>query len=138
MLKFITYALGAFLLWQGVSALLEVNSPSPTPGEPTAFGDRKRVYLFTGSDWCPACKHLEKAVLTKPEWTQFRSNEISWTVVDVSRSGATAQQENQLRQYRIEGFPTMVVTNPSGKELDRRVGVQGGVEDYKSWIRSAR
>jgi len=38
--------------------------------------NRIKVVLFTGTNWCPACRQLDKSVISTPAWKEFVANEI--------------------------------------------------------------
>ncbi len=39
------------------------------------------------------------------------------------------------REFRVEGFPTLILLNPDGKEAKRAEGlVPGGVKGFMKWI----
>ena len=82
---------------------------------------------FNGSDRCPPCKALRKNVLTSPEFIQYAKTNL--VLVDVDFPKFTPQSEEQKKanerlceQYKVEGFPTIVVLNSDGKELTKRSG----------------
>lgn len=78
---------------------------------------------FTGSDWCPWCKLMDKEVFSTDEWEAFAP---SLVLVFLDRPSGyklpdkVNKQNAKLReQYAIEGFPTYVLTLPDGTPLDR-------------------
>ena len=138
MLKFLTVLLAAFLIWQVGGEFSRDAPPTPSPHGSIPMAKRRQVLLFTGSDWCPACVHLEKTILKQRTWKSFQHNEIRLNVIDVGRGGANAGQKAMMKRYRVRGFPTMIVTNVSGRELGRKVGVTGDLNHYVNWIRTER
>jgi protein disulfide-isomerase len=83
---------------------------------------RPLLMLFTGSDWCGYCIRLEDNVLSKSAWESFAREELVLLKVDfprrkkISTSQREANQEIQ-RRYGIRGYPTMVITDDSGKKI---------------------
>lgn len=105
--------------------------------------DKKPVVLeFTGSDWCPPCKMMKKEVFSKPAFESFAKNEIHFVTLDFPKSrpqsDAIKSRNRELAEkFNVEGFPTLVVLDPTGKELGRQVGFMGGgAEAVISWIKS--
>jgi protein disulfide-isomerase len=94
---------------------------------------------FTGSDWCPYCIQMDKEVFAKPAFSSFAGQKLILVKLDfprrASQSPAEKSQNQQLaKQYSIEGFPTYVLLDPSGKEIRRQVGyLEGGPEAFISW-----
>ena len=96
-----------------------------------AKADKKLVLLdFTGSDWCPPCRSLHSTVLTSAEFTKFAKARLVLVEVDFPR---TKKQSPELKaanakleeQFKIEGYPTVIVLDAGGKELFREVGYDG-------------
>ncbi len=103
------------------------------------FTDRK-VILITGTSWCPACKMLERDVIRSAQWRRFAGGSVRFEVYNYPRdnSRVSATQLQLLEKYRISGFPTMLLCDLEGREIGRKVGVQGSANDYIDWISSAR
>jgi thiol:disulfide interchange protein len=97
-----------------------------------------RVLLFTGTEWCPACKTLESQVIATPAWKEFASREIQFRVFNfpADRSKVSAAMQRMAQQYGVRAFPTMLVIGPDHQEISRQVGSGPPVENYKAWIRS--
>jgi thioredoxin-related protein len=97
-----------------------------------AKADKKLVLLdFTGSDWCPPCKKLEKDVFSTSEFKDYAKENLVLVELDFPQGKKQAkkvvEQNAKLQtQYAINGYPTLVVLNPEGKELARWVGYQPG------------
>ncbi len=91
---------------------------------------------FTGSDWCPPCKELHKKVFMAPEFEEFAKENLVLLMLDFPEG--KPQSESQKRhnqelseQYKVEGFPTVIVLDGAGKELKREVGYDGSsAKDY--------
>lgn len=99
--------------------------------------EKKHVLLdFTGSDWCPPCKALHKNVLTSKEFTAFAQKSLILVELDFPSKKKLpdelkAANRKLAEQYKIEGYPTIVMLNSAGKEIWRKVGYGGEkAEDY--------
>jgi thioredoxin-related protein len=98
-----------------------------------ARANGKMVLLdFTGSDWCPWCIKFDHEVLETDQFATYARNKLELVLVDFLR---TRPQDDALKQanraladqYRVTGFPTLVLVNPAGNELGRQVGyLEGG------------
>lgn len=90
---------------------------------------------FTGSDWCGWCKRLRAEVFSKPEFEEYAKNNLVLMTVDFPRakplsSEARQQNENLAEKYGIEGFPTIVLLNGSGKQVGELGYVPGGASAF--------
>ena len=86
---------------------------------------------FTGSDWCPYCIQMDKEVLTQPEFLDYASKNLVLLVVDFPQARQLPQkvqdQNNMLQQrYAVEGMPTFLLIDPSGKVLRQYMGYLPG------------
>lgn len=85
---------------------------------------------FNGSDWCPPCKALRKTVLNSQEFKDFAKDNLVLVDVDFPHQ---KQQTEELKKankalsekFSIEGYPTVIVLSPDGKELKKMVGYDG-------------
>jgi len=108
-----------------------------------AAKEKKSVLLnFSGSDWCPFCVQMDQEVLNRPEFIEFAKNNLVLVKLDFPRKKKLAPEEHEQnkklgRQFAIEGFPTYVLVDPTGKELRRQVGyLEGGPKKFIEWAKS--
>ncbi len=93
--------------------------------------ENKHVFVdFTGSDWCPPCKALDRNVLTKDAFLDYAKQNLVLVVLDFPRSkpqSASLRRANQAlaQQYRVEGYPTVILMDGAGKVLHRESGYSG-------------
>ena len=82
---------------------------------------------FTGSDWCGYCIRLNREILSKPQFKDYANKNLVLVEIDFPRTkqqSATLREQNVrlAQEYRIEGFPTIVVLNGEGKKVWRYDG----------------
>lgn len=96
-----------------------------------AKAEKKLVFMdFTGSDWCPPCKQLHSKVLTSKEFAEFAKANLVLVEVDFPRQktqSAELKAANRAlsKKFEIEGYPTVIVLTPEGKQLMKDVGYSG-------------
>ena len=105
-----------------------------------AHKTNKQVLLnFTGSDWCPYCIQMDREVLDRSEFKNFALRNLILVKLDYPRRkqlppDEVAQNKALVEEYRIEGFPTFVLLDSSGKEIRRQVGyLEGGPSQFVKW-----
>lgn len=80
------------------------------------------LLIFSGSDWCPNCRRLEKSVLNTPEFSNYLKDNIILLKADFpqrkKQEAALKEQNEQLaEQYNPQGlFPTLVLFKPGGNK----------------------
>ena len=98
--------------------------------------DNKLVLLdFTGSDWCGWCIKLRK---------EFAAGKLILVELDFPSRKALpdelkAQNTALATKFGVEGFPTLVLVDATGKEVARHVGyLPGGPEAFIKWVEKAQ
>jgi thiol:disulfide interchange protein len=83
---------------------------------------RNIMILFTGSDWCPPCRSLEKNVFQDPDFIRHAGKR--WVLLELDfprrkpQSHAIRQQNARLlRRFGVRGYPTVVFANPQGQMI---------------------
>ena len=85
---------------------------------------------FTGSDWCPPCMALHDFVLTQPEFLDFAEKNLELVELDFPQNKSIneklAETNKKLAEkYNVEGFPTIIVLDATGKIVHRDTGYSG-------------
>ncbi len=105
-------------------------------------GESKRPILanFSGSDWCGWCIRLDKEVFSQESWMAFAREHLVLFVADFPRGKelpATLKTQNDdlLKTYGVEGFPTVLLLDASGKVMARTGYRRGGADAYVRHVR---
>ena len=90
---------------------------------------------FTGSDWCPWCVRLRNEVFSKDTFKEYAKENLVLFEADFPRSkelpdDLVKQNEALARQYRIRGFPTILLLDADGQVLAQTGYPPGGAEAY--------
>ena len=101
-----------------------------------ARSEKKALLVnFTGSDWCGWCIRLQREVFSKAEFDGYARKNL--VLVEVDFPQRKAQSEAQRRanmalaqRFSVEGYPTLVVLDNSGKELGRLGYESGGPKAF--------
>jgi len=87
-----------------------------------AKAEKKCVLVeFTGSDWCPPCIAMRKNVFSKKEFVTAAAKKYILVELDFPKGDKDLAEKNQplAEKYKIEGFPTVILFTPEGKEFTR-------------------
>lgn len=132
-------------------------APNPNPGGGTnnsaawlvdfnaaktqATASKKKILIdFTGSDWCPPCINLENKVFKSPEFKTQMPPKFILVKLDNPRDKSKQSQAEQghvrqmMAQFQIKAYPTVVITDSTGKEIHRQSGYGG--QGAQQWIDS--
>lgn len=84
--------------------------------------DKKPVLVeFTGSDWCPPCIAMRKNVFSTKEFVDAASKKFILVELDFPNGDEKLKAKNEpyAENYKIEGFPTIILFDAEGKEFSR-------------------
>jgi len=83
------------------------------------------MIVFSGSDWCIPCMHLEKEILNKPDFESFAKKKLVMLNADFPLKNKNKKLISKLEQknnailfkkYNLKGiFPLVVLLNSNGK-----------------------
>ena len=106
--------------------------------------DRCILLLFTGSDWCPACRALKKNVLETEEFLRFAEKELIPVWIDFPKKERLAPAIRKSNEQLLDkflganaAFPTTVLLDPKGKVLGKIVGAMSA-DAYLATIREMK
>ena len=68
------------------------------------------------TDWCIWCKVMDTGVFAKPQAIDFFKNDMVLAKIDAEKDTVVAQK------YSVSGYPTSVLMDKNGNEIDRILG----------------
>jgi thioredoxin-related protein len=100
---------------------------------------------FTGSDWCPPCKQMQKEVLGTAEFQSYAAKNFILLEVDFPRTKEqphelAAQNMELAQRFEVQGFPCVLVLGSDGAKLGERVGYDPGegAAGFIAWLEKMR
>jgi len=103
--------------------------------------DKYILINFTGSDWCGWCKRLNREVFRQSEFKSFAEENLVLVELDFPRfkdqSAALKSANEKLRRhYRVQGFPTILLTDEDGRVVLQTGYRRGGAQPYVDHLRA--
>lgn len=132
MKKLITLAAAALFALQAMASEAAWLTSLPDALATAKKEDKVVLIDFTGSDWCGWCIKMKKDSLDRKEFTEWASKHAVLVEIDFpdkKRQSDDLKKANEAlkKKYDIEGFPTYVLLDATGKEIGRQVGyLEGG------------
>ena len=108
-----------------------------------AKSENKQLLMdFTGSDWCGWCMKLDREVFEQKDFKDFADKNLVLLKLDFPRTKAQspeekAQNEKLSDQFKIQGFPTIVVLNPDGNKAGDLGYTPGGPQAFLAELQKA-
>ncbi len=95
---------------------------------------------FTGSDWCIWCKKLKEEVFTNGVFKKYAAQYLVLVEIDFPRKKPLPQnktlENNKLAEkFQINGYPSVIILDSTGKIAGRTGYVQGGVQQFMSELK---
>jgi thioredoxin-related protein len=109
-----------------------------------AKAENKKILLnFTGSDWCGWCIKLDKEVFSQPAWKEYAAKNLVLVMLDFPQGfqvpPETKKQNDKLAEkFKVQGYPTIVITSASGTRKGELGYVAGGPEAFIKALEKAR
>ena len=85
-----------------------------------AATEGKPILLYWGAEWCPPCHQLKVTI-----FRERRFIDRSRLFVPVYLDGDTASAQKYGEQFRVLGYPTLILLSAEGEEITR---VAGGID----------
>jgi thiol:disulfide interchange protein len=81
---------------------------------------------FTGSDWCPPCMMMDKAVFSKKEFLEEAQKHYVLVKLDAPKSDPKLDKTTRelMQKHKVHGFPTVLLFDADGKEFKRFVATE--------------
>ena len=109
-----------------------------------ARSEKKLLLIeFTGSDWCPPCIMLGRQVFSQPEFKDYAAQHLVLLEVDFPRTKELsaeqkAANEKLADQFGIDGFPTVIILNSSGRKIGELGYMPGGPKPFIAAVEELR
>ncbi len=110
-----------------------------------AATEKKDLLLdFTGSDWCGWCIKLNKEVFSQEGFKTAAKDKFVLVEVDFPRDKSKLSQETQDQnkklgeQFSIEGYPTIILCDATGKPFAQTGYREGGDQKYVAHLDELR
>ncbi len=94
------------------------------------------LVFFTGSDWCPPCKQVDRELFHTNKFKEFSTKNLILYKADFPRNrylvSSSAKKANRKLQFKygINSFPTVVVMNADGDVLGKKKGAYMAASYY--------
>lgn len=102
--------------------------------------DKKDILLdFTGSNWCGWCIKLKKEVFDQKAFKEAAPKHFILVELDFPRGKETKAANKELKAiFEVNGFPTIILTDPAGRAYARTGYQKGGPEKYLAHLAELR
>ena len=85
-----------------------------------AKDENKPLFFYWGAVWCPPCEEVRNTVFKSKQFIT-----LSRLFIPVYLDGDTDRAQAIGEKFGVKGYPTMIVFNPAGEEVNR---IPGGID----------
>jgi thioredoxin-related protein len=109
-----------------------------------ARSEKKLLLIeFTGSDWCPPCIMLGRQVFSQPEFKDYAAQHLVLLEVDFPRTKELSAEQRAANakladQFGIDGFPTVIILDSSGRKIGELGYMPGGPKPFIAAVEEVR
>ena len=94
---------------------------------------------FTGSDWCGWCIKLKKEVFDQEAFKKKAPEHFILVEIDFPRKTPVKAANKELGSiFEVQGYPTIILTDPQGRAYARTGYQAGGPEKYLEHLAELR
>lgn len=79
---------------------------------------KRPIFVDVYAEWCGPCKMLERNTFPNPDLGAY----VAKYYIAYRLDGEKGEGPRIANQYRVRAYPTMIILDPSGKELGRQIG----------------
>ena len=100
----------------------------------SASDGNRVVVVDVYTDWCGWCKRMDQDIYGDPQVAALGREAV------FLKLNAEDQSEGQrfAREHRVNGFPTTIIIDSSGRNLQTRIGYVSPASAFADWVHSAR
>ena len=116
------------------------DSISPRCGcaaQATARKENKLIFLDLYTEWCGWCKKLQRDTFPSTEGKKALEHFVVLTIKTQERNGTPTEDNPLEKQFKVEGYPTLIVLDADGVEVARNPGYLPPVE-FADWLHKVR
>lgn len=100
-----------------------------------AKAEKKVIFMDLWTEWCPPCQHLQKNVFPTAEASAALVKVVPFSSLVQKRDGTPVAEGTRLaEQFKLSGFPTLVILDADGKEIRRKVGAFRTGAEFATWL----
>jgi thioredoxin-related protein len=93
----------------------------------TAKKENKHIFIDFYTVWCSPCKRLEQVTYKDDKVVDFLNRTVA-----VKFNAEKNEGKELADKFKVIAYPTLVILDPNGKEVDRHIGYLGPEEFVKT------
>ncbi|HJV21250.1 MAG TPA: thioredoxin fold domain-containing protein [Holophagaceae bacterium] len=100
-----------------------------------AKAEKKPILMDLWAEWCGPCQFLRKKIFPTAEAQAALAKVVPFDALVQSREMKDFPEARALaEQFRLEGFPTLILIDANGKEIRRQVGAFQTPGEFAAWV----
>lgn len=111
------------IVFQGTDSISEAVALAAKEG--------KMVFVDVYAVWCGPCKMLNSKIFSDKKVGDYMNKNF----VNVKVDGERGEGPSVVRNYRVQGYPTLLILDGAGTEVGRIVGAPGSADEFLAAVK---
>ncbi len=91
-----------------------------------AVKDNKKIFIDFYTTWCGSCKGYDNFIFPDSIFKEYLKAEF----YSLKLNAELPENKTIANKYKITGYPTIILANPNGTEIDRIIGFKSEKPEY--------
>jgi len=98
-----------------------------------AKAEHKVIFMDVWAGWCGWCLKLQKDTFPSQAAEAALAKVVPLTIKTQEVNGSPTKDNHFERDYKVDGYPTLLILDANGKEISRQPGYLPP-QQFASWI----
>jgi len=127
----------AFLLAAPLAAQFSVQWEHDLPKAlARAKAEKKLIFMDLWAEWCGPCRMLQRDVFPTPEAQGALVRYVPLSILVEKKDRTPLPEGTELaRRFNLEAYPTLIILDAEGKELNRQTGAFSSGAELAQWLK---
>ncbi len=88
--------------------------------------DDKKIFIDFYTTWCGSCKGYDNFIFPDSSFIEYLKTDF----YSLKLNAELPENKTVANKYKITGYPTIIIANPDGTEIDRIIGFKSEQPEY--------
>lgn len=100
-----------------------------------AKAEKKMILMDLWAEWCGPCRYLKAKIFPSAEGQAALAKVVPFDALVQTKDMKDLPEGRVLAEkYQLQGFPTLILIDATGKEVRRQVGAFETPAEFAAWL----